>query len=255
MSIKLYQGCCEYNFKHIESKSIDLIICDLPYGTTDCKWDNVINFNIMWEEIKRIRKDNIAIALFGSEPFSSKLRVSNIDEFKYDWIWEKTRAGGHLHSNYQPLKAHEIVSIFSAGGSAAGSSSPMKYNKQMTQGEPYKRGLKQKKNRPGYISSGFNGYIHENKDGMRNPRSVLKISNSNKKNIHPTQKPLELIEYLIKTYSDEMNTVLDFAFGSGTTGEACINTNRNFIGIETEYFDVGKKRIEKAVQDKKEQLF
>ena len=246
--IDLRQGDCLEIMKDIESGSVDAIITDPPYGTTACKWDSVIPFAVMWEQLHRIIKPNGAIVLTASQPFTSALIMSNPKMFKYCMVWEKTKASNFVHANFQPLKTHEDVVIFSKGGSAQGSKTPMIYNKQMIQGEPYIRGACTGGGR--VTNGGLNGAVVESKKGLRNPRSVIKISNpSGKGHKHPTQKPVALMEYLIKTYTNEGETVLDFTMGSGTCGVASKNLNRNFIGIELDenYFNIAKERIENHI--------
>ncbi len=236
----------------IPDKSVDMILCDLPYGTTACRWDTVIPFDKLWEQYERIIKDKCAICLFGSEPFSSYLRMSNIKLFKYDWIWEKGRASGFVHAKNKPLKAHEIISVFSKGTTvhASQSKNRMHYFPQMEEGKPYVKKITQvntgKLNHvPSEANLEFVGTVNKNK-GTRYPRSVIRFSMHNVGNIHPTQKPINLLEYLIKTYTEEGMTVLDNCMGSGATAIACINTKRNYIGFETDkkYFDLANNRIE-----------
>jgi DNA modification methylase len=232
--IQLFKGDCLEIMKDIPSGSVDAIITDPPYGTTACKWDSVIDFGLMWEQLNRIIKPNGAIVLFGSEPFSSALRMSNIKNYKYDWVWEKTKGTGHLQAKKRPMVAHELIHVFYKKQSL--------YKPQKTKGKPYSTN-KRNTNKDGVygvVGSLRNG----NKDGLYYPRSVLKFSREHKPT-HPTQKPVALIEYLIKTYTNENETVLDFTMGSGTTGVACLNTNRNFIGIEMDdkYFEIAQKRI------------
>ena len=234
--IELYNGDCLELMKDIPDKSIDMILCDLPYGTTACKWDTVIPFEPLWEQYNRIIKDNGAIVLFGSEPFSSALRMSNIKNFKYDWIWDKVnRYTGYGSCKYAPLKRYEIVSVFYK--------SKPTYNPQMMQGKPYKK--------TGDYSSKIYGTDkvkkHGKNNGERYPFNILQYKGDDKKNgfLHPTQKPIALLEYLIKTYTNEGDVVLDNCMGSGSTGVACVNTNRDFIGIELDkdYFNIAKQRI------------
>ena len=234
--IDLYNGDCLEIMKNISDKSVDMILCDLPYGTTACKWDTVIPFEPLWEQYNRIIKDNGAIVLFGSEPFSSALRMSNIKNFKYDWIWDKVnRYTGYGSCKYAPLKRYEIVSVFYK--------SKPTYNPQMMQGKPYKK--------TGDYSSKIYGTDkvkkHGKNNGERYPFNILQYKGDDKKNgfLHPTQKPIALLEYLIKTYTNEGDVVLDNCMGSGSTGVACVNTNRNFIGIELDkdYFNIAKQRI------------
>jgi len=246
----LVRGDCLETMKYIPDCSVDLILSDPPYGTIACKWDTVIPFEPMWEQLKRIIKPNGAIVMTASQPFTTALIASNMKMFKYCWVWEKTKASNFVHANYQPLKAHEDVCVFSLGGSAQGSKTPMKYNKQMVPGKPYKLGLVTGGGR--VTSKGLKGAICNNETGMRTPRSVIKVSNpSGKGHLHPTQKPVELMEYMIKTYSDENDVVLDFVAGSFSTGVACVNLNRRFIGIEKDdsYFEVGKKRIIECIEN------
>ena len=234
--IDLYNGDCLEVMKNIPSKSVDMILCDLPYGTTACKWDTVIPFEPLWEQYNRIIKYNGAIVLFGSEPFSSALRMSNIKNFKYDWIWDKVnRYTGYGSCKYAPLKRYEIVSVFYK--------SKPTYNPQMMQGKPYKK--------TGDYSSKIYGTDkvkkHGKNNGERYPFNILQYKGDDKKNgfLHPTQKPIALLEYLIKTYTNECDVVLDNCMGSGSTGVACVNTNRDFIGIELDkdYFNIAKQRI------------
>ena len=242
--IDLLHGDCLELMKDIPDKSVDLILTDPPYGTTACKWDSVIPFEPMWEQLSRIIKPNGAICLFGSEPFSSALRMSNIKNFKYDWIWNKKLAGNGILAKKQPLKIHEIVSVFNSGI----------YIPQMTKGKYRKKmtgGIKESE------ITGGNAVVDEYSNDLYYPKTILEygIGNMRKGRLHPTQKPIALLEYLIKTYTNEGEKVLDFTMGSGTTGVACVNTNRNFIGIELDdkYFEIAKQRINEA-QNKPEQI-
>jgi site-specific DNA-methyltransferase (adenine-specific) len=236
--INLVLGDCLEKMKDIPDKSIDSIITDPPYGTTACKWDSIIPFEPMWEELKRIRNDNSVIILFGQNLFSYKLAISNESEFRYPLIWEKTKAGGFLNARRMPLSAHEDILVFYK--------KLPNYFPQKTIGKPYTK--KAITNGDGNLYGKFDriGSVNIN-NGDRYPRSVIKFSNANNKTVHPTQKPLELIEYLIKTYTLENETVLDFTMGSFTTAIACLNTKRNFIGIEKDenYFKIGTDRVEK----------
>ena len=233
--------CLEEMDKLIEQGiQVDAIITDPPYGTTACKWDSVIPFDEMWERLNKLIKLNGAIVLFGSEPFSSALRMSNIKNYKYDWIWEKERGSNFASVKYQPFKKHEIVSIFSKKSH--------QYYPQMLKGTPYVC----KQGRKGDVYGGDNGkeVITINK-GERYPFSIIKFTRD--RGLHPTQKPVALMEYLIKTYTNENEIVLDFTMGSGSTGVACKNLNREFIGIELneEYFKIVKARIENTKINKK----
>jgi site-specific DNA-methyltransferase (adenine-specific) len=236
--VKLYNGDCLEVMKSIKDKSIDAIITDPPYGTTACKWDSVIPFDLMWKQLNRIIKDNGAILLFGSEPFSSALRMSNINNYKYDWIWNKTKGGGFPLANKIPLKRHETVSVFYKKQPT--------YNPQKTIAPKHlidKR--KTINNSKSYSKSiPMKNTIRKKDDGLRFPISVIKFS-SVSMGKHPTEKPVPLMEYLIKTYTNEQETVLDFTMGSGTTGVACCNINRDFIGIELDkqYFEIAQERI------------
>lgn len=246
MSIELWHGDCLELMKNIPDGSIDAIITDPPYGTTACKWDSVIPFEPMWAELKRIIKPNGAIVLFGSEPFSSALRISNIKQYKYDWIWKKTKPTGFSHSKNMPLKDFELISIFSNG--AIGHKNIIKNRMQYNPQGIFKCKRFIKRNKKGFDGtmerkSQKNEYIGEF-SGF--PKMILEFNNVIfNKTLHPTQKPVALLEYLIKTYTNENETVLDFTMGSGTTGVACKNLNRNFIGIELDegYFNIAKDRI------------
>jgi len=224
--------------KRIPDGSIDCIITDPPYWSTACRWDHVIPFDLMWEQLNRIIKSNGAIVLFGSEPFSSALRMSNIKQYKYDWIWEKSRPSNFLQAQYQCLKAHETISVFSIKKHT--------YNPQKWKID--ERFIDRRKKHSANHSSNITGmkktYRPED-DGSRYPISIIPCISEWGKDMHPTQKPVALIEYLIRTYTLEGETVLDFTIGSGTTAIACINTNRNYIGFELDkwYFDIANERI------------
>jgi DNA modification methylase len=237
----LIQGDCLIEMQNIPSGSVDLILTDPPYGTTACKWDSVIDFDLMWEQLNRIIKPNGAIVLFGSEPFSSYLRISNIKNYKYDWIWHKNRASNPMLAKKRPLKITENVIVFYK--------TLPTYNFQKTfVGIKDKRKTFSKNTiHKDVINSKFTIKCKKD-DGTRYPKDILKIIQESNP-IHPTQKPVALMEYLIKTYTNENETVLDFTMGSGTTGVACKNLNRDFIGIELdkEYFEIAKQRIENHV--------
>lgn len=242
--ISLMQGDCLELMKTIPDGSVDLILTDPPYGTTACKWDSVIDFYLMWEQLKRIIKPNGAIVLFGSEPFSSALRISNIKQYKYDWIWNKTKPQGFLNAKARPLVEHELIHVFS-NGACTSTSKTMTYNPQglfdvdvvLRNTDTESIGKRKSRKSGSEYKQTQSGY----------PRSILKYAHDQSK-LHPTQKPVALLEYLIKTYTQENETVLDFTMGSGSTGVACKNTNRNFIGIELDekYFEIAKNRIESA---------
>ena len=238
-NVTLSNGDCLELMCNIPDKSIDMILCDLPYGTTHNKWDSVIPFNLLWCQYRRIIKDNGAICLFGQGLFTANLICSNKEMYRYDLIWEKTKAGGFLNARRMPLQAHENISVFYK-------KLPV-YNPQMESGKPYIKKAVTNGDGKNYGKFDRVGEIAVN-EGTRFPRSVIKISNDNHKSLHPTQKPVELLEWLIRTYSNENETILDNCMGSGSTGVACINTNRKFIGIELDntYFEIAKKRIEEA---------
>lgn len=240
----LIKGDCLEVMKGIESGSIDAIITDPPYGTTACKWDSVIDFDLMWEQLNRIIKPNGAIVLFGSEPFSSALRMSNIKRFKYDWHWNKTSTSGFVNAKLKPMNTMENIMVFSKGKTSNGNKNNMPYNPQglIVYGKVTKNGASKKENSTFRVNNkSKNGYIQKFTNYPRNYISIPYV----KKSIHPTQKPVALMEYLIKTYTNENETVLDFTMGCGSTGVACVNTNRNFIGIEQDdkYFNIAKERI------------
>lgn len=239
--------------KDIPDQSIDMILCDPPYGTTACKWDSVIPFDPMWAELKRVIKANGAIVLHGSQPFTSALIMSNIKMFKYCWVWEKSVAFGFVHAKNQPMKKHEDIMVFSAA--------PMGHksllgNKRM-EFYPYDAVFKGNEAVVGKKPNSLGQ--RPNQDGNKYrpmtgfPTSVLKYKND--KGLHPTQKPVALSEHLIKTYTNSTETVLDFTMGSGTTGAACINTDRKFIGIELDktYFDTACRRIQSMFDQKNAQ--
>ena len=236
--MNLMNGDCLELMNTIPDNSIDMVLTDPPYGTTACKWDTVIDFDLMWKELKRITKDNGAICLFGSEPFSSALRISNIKGFKYDWIWNKKNISNPMLAKYQPLKQHEVISVFSK--------KPHFYNPIKTDLESSRVWKQYSESR--YTSSNTTGKSGKTKG--KYPKTIIEFSNAKQKGkLHPTQKPVALLEYLIKTYTLENETVLDFTMGSGSTGVAAKNLNRKFIGIEMDdkYFEIAKNRIEKHV--------
>ena len=247
MNINLIHGDCLEVMKEIPDKSMDMVLCDLPYGTTQCKWDTIIPFEPLWEQYERVIKDNGAIVLTASQPFTSTLIMSNIKLFRYTWVWEKSKATGFLNAKKRPLVAHEDITVFSK--------KPTTYNPQFSTKEPYNKGIR-KEQTDDDVYGKFER-VEVKSDGKRYPRSVVyfKTAESEGAVLHKTQKPLKLFEYLIKTYTNEGETVLDNCMGSGTTGVACLNTNRNFIGIELddEYFEIAKRRISEA-RNKTEQI-
>ena len=238
--IDLYRGdCLEVMDRLIEDGvKVDSIITDPPYGTTACKWDSVIPFDEMWLRLNKLIKPNGAIVLFGSEPFSSALRMSNIKNYKYDWVWDKKKGGNPLLSKIQPIKIFENILIFEKSGKK------VKYYPIMEKRDKVKYRGKNK----GTISDSTGNSFTENKAYTHKyPKAILEVSNASQKGkVHPTQKPVALMEYLIKTYTNENELVLDFTMGSGTTGVACKNLGRDFIGIEMDegYFDIASKRME-----------
>jgi site-specific DNA-methyltransferase (adenine-specific) len=237
--MELYNIDCLIGMKNIPDKSIDLILADLPYGITQCQWDSVISLDKLWEQYERIIKPNGAIILFGSQPFTSALIMSNPKMFRYDIVWDKVnRYTGYGNSKKMPLRRHESILVFYKKLPT--------YNPQMTDGKPYIAKRTGKKPEV-YVSGGLSPVTTVN-DGKRYPHSILSIKADNKKEkgLHPTQKPIAILEYLIKTYTNENQIVLDNTMGSGSTGIACLNTNRHFIGMELDkdIFQTAKDRIE-----------
>lgn len=240
-NIKLHQGDCLEVMKDIPDKSVDMILCDLPYGTTECKWDKFIDNKSMWEHYNRILKESGNIVLFASQPFTTKLIESNPKMFRYEIIWIKTRPTGFANANYRPMKKHENILIFTKASTSTAGNNHATYNPQ---------GLIERERKVKRTSRGYQGERQNSKDEYVSkftnyPTSIVEFP-SEGKTVHPTQKPVDLLEYLIKTYSNEGEVVLDNCMGSGSTGVACVNTNRRFIGIELDdkYFDVAKERIE-----------
>lgn len=237
---KIYLGdCLELMPKHVEDKSIDMIFCDLPYGTTQNKWDSIIPFNELWKEYKRVIKDNGVIVLFAQTPFDKVLGSSNLKMLKYEWVWEKTQATGHLNAKKMPMKAHENILVFYKNLPT--------YNPQKTKGhKPMNSGVRRSSlknenyNEINKVDLPFGGATD------RYPRTVLEFKSDKQKNyLHPTQKPLDLIEYMIKTYTNEGDLILDNTCGSGTTLMGAKNLNRDYIGIEKEkkYFNISLNRL------------
>ena len=234
---KLLHGDCLELMKDIPAKSIDMILCDLPYGTTACKWDTIIPFEPLWEQYKRIIKDNGAILLTASQPFTSALVMSNVKMFKYCWVWDKKIAGGMSYARYQPMRQHEDILVFCDGKTI--------YNRQMVlRDKPIKKGGN-KFSETAPIAACKTGVSFNKTYTHKNPTSIITKMKVRQGSVHPTQKPVALFEYLIKTYTNEGETVLDNCMGSGTTGVACKNLNRNFIGMEMDanYFEIATKRI------------
>lgn len=265
----IYNEDCLEGMKEIPDKSVDMILCDLPYGTTNNAWDEIIPFEPLWEQYERVVKDNGAIVLTASQPFTSKLVSSKLEWFKHEWIWEKQRASNFMRANHEPLKYHENVLVFSKGTLTI---NPQRYKvleidevmnmskkeiEGMMKSKDYDRFGKVDRRKTVRDSDANKKYlgseikrVRKADDGFRNPKSVLKINNTLNGNIHPTQKPVALFEYLIKTYTNKGETVLDNCMGSGTTAIACLNTDRQYIGFELDetYHKLSLERIEKHTQ-------
>jgi len=237
MTSQIIHGDCLEEMKKIADKSIDMILCDLPYGTTACKWDTIIPFEPLWEQYKRIIKDNGAIVLTASQPFTSALVMSNIKMFKYEWIWDKKIPSGMSYAKFQPMRQHENILVFCNGKTT--------YNPQIIKRDkPIKGGGMSK----GETTNNQNLVALKKTYDYKNPTTIIVQDKIRKGSLHPTQKPVALFEYLIKTYTSVGDTVLDNCAGSGTTGVACRNLNRNFILIEKEqgYIDIINKRLASA---------
>lgn len=240
---ELWNGDCLQLMDNIPDKSIDMILCDLPYGTTQCKWDEIIPFEPLWEQYNRVIKDNGAIVLFATEPFGSKLRMSNIKNYKYDWIWDKVKGTGFLNAKRQPMRNHELVCVFYK--------KQCLYNPQMTHGHKLKKSYRSKDLQTDVYGEMKNDYTYESTD--RYPRSIQVFStDTQNSSLHPTQKPVALCEYLIKTYTNDGELVLDNCMGSGSIGVAAKNLHRRFIGIEQDkiYFDIAVQRISESEVEK-----
>lgn len=241
-NIELINGDCLVEMVNIPDKSVDMILCDLPYGITQSKWDVIIPFDKLWEQYNRIIKPNGAVVLFGNEPFSSALRFSNMQYWKYDWIWDKKNKTGILNCKKRPLKQFENIMVFYKKQCI--------YNPQMTKGRFRNKKITTKKVFDAY--GDLNNEV-DNYNDEYYPSNILEFSNAGnmKGKLHPTQKPVPLFEYLIKTYTKQGDIVLDNCMGSGTTGIACINTDRKFIGIEldNEYYNLAKDRIHKHIDN------
>ncbi len=246
MTFQLFNEECLQAMKHIPDGSVDMVMCDLPYGTTQNKWDSVIPLEPLWHEYRRVCKKNAAIVLTASQPFTSALVMSNVKDFKYDWCWRKSNATGHLNAKKMPMRQHEDILIFSTGR--------VPYNPQLF-AKPSARSAQRSVKTKGSYGDFNEGVFREIPEEMGYPRSVVDFStayHAREAGLHPTQKPVALMEYLIKTYTNEGETVLDNTMGSGTTGVACGNLGRRFIGIEKDaehgYFQIAEKRIREAFE-------
>lgn len=244
--IDLQKGDCIELMKKIPSGSIDAIICDPPYGTTNCKWDLIIPFDLMWEQLNRIIKTNGAIVLFGSEPFSSLLRLSNIKDYKYDWIWEKTTVTGHLNAKKQPLRCYENISVFYSKQPTYNPIKTFGHERKVISASSRDKSIERGLSKNSVYGTEVIGKVENYDSTERYPRNILRFPTDKQKlHLHPTQKPVSLMKYFIETYTNEGDLVLDFTMGSGSTIVACIETNRNAIGIENDdhNFSVAENRI------------
>ena len=232
--VDLYEGDCLNILPKLADNSVDMLLVDLPYGTTACKWDSVIPLDQLWKQYNRICKKNAAMVFTAAQPFTTILASSNIENFKYEWIWEKPQGTNPMNAKVMPLKSHENILVFYR--------KKPNYNPQMWYSTPYS-GFSSNVSKIGEVYGSQQSKHRDNPEGSRYPKTILKYKQE--KGLHPTQKPVGLMEYLIKTYTNEDEIVLDNTMGSGTTGVACMNTNRKFIGIESDkkYFDIAKQRI------------
>lgn len=241
-NIKLFHGDCMKVLENLETDSVDMVMVDLPYGTTQCKWDSILSLEDLWKQYNRVCKKNAAMVFTAAQPFTSYLVMSNPKCFKYSWVWEKSKATGYLNAKKMPMRAHEDICVFYR--------KPPVYNPQMVAGAPYNKG---KAHRPTDVYGEQKSVLVKNDTGLRYPRTVqyFKTAESEGKVLHPTQKPVSLMKYLIETYTNEGQIVLDNTMGSGTTGVACVKSNRSFIGIEMDknYFDISVNRITNAVSN------
>ena len=237
---KIYNEDCLDGMNRIPDKSVDMILCDLPYGTTACKWDEIIPFDLLWEQYERVIKDNGAIVLTASQPFTTKLIASNYEMFRYNWVWEKSYSTGFMNANKMPLKNIEVVLVFYKRLPTYNPQGLIEINKTQVRKKDKKTTI--------YSDMGLKEGVYTQKY-TNYPKQIIKTT-AKERTIHPTQKPVALFEYLIKTYTNGGETVLDNCMGSGTTAIACLNTNRNFIGFELDkgYFDIANERIEEHEQ-------
>ena len=236
--VDLRLGDCLDILPTLPDDSIDMVMVDLPYGTTACKWDSIIPLDFLWEQYNRICKKNAAMLFTSAQPFTTTLASSNINNFRYEWIWEKPQGTNPMNAKVMPLKSHENILVFYR--------SKPTYNPQMWYSTPYS-GFSSDTSKIGEVYGNQQSKHRDNPEGSRYPKTVLKFKQE--KGLHPTQKPVGLMEYLIKTYTNEGDTVLDNTMGSGTTGVACVNCNRSFVGIEMDkkYYQISKERISNAV--------
>lgn len=238
-NISLYNSDCFAALSHIPDNTVDMVLCDLPYGTTACKWDTILPLDRLWSEYNRVCKTNAAMVFTAAQPFTTVLAYSNIANLRYEWIWEKPQGTNPMNSKIMPLKSHENILVFYREKPT--------YHPQMWYSTPYS-GFKSDTSKIGEVYGSAKSQHRDNPEGSRYPKTVLKFKQE--KGLHPTQKPVSLMEYLIKTYTTEGETVLDNTMGSGTTGVACISTNRKFIGMEMDstYFEIAKTRISTAMK-------
>lgn len=233
--VNLYLGNCLDILKEVEDNSVNMVLCDLPYGTTACSWDSIIPLEPLWGQYNRICKENAAMVFTAAQPFTTILAASNIKNFKYEWIWEKPQGTNPMNSKVMPLKSHENILVFYRKKPT--------YNPQMWFSTPYS-GFSSETSKIGEVYNKAKSKHRDNPEGSRYPKTILKFKQE--KGLHPTQKPVELMRYLIRTYSNKNDVILDNTMGSGTTGVACVLENRKFIGIENDekYFKVAQDRIE-----------
>ena len=236
--MRLLLGDCLDILPTLESNSVDMVLVDLPYGTTACKWDSIIPLDKLWEQYNRICKENGAMVFTAAQPFTTILAASNLESFRYEWIWEKPQGTNPMNAKVMPLKSHENILVFYR-------KKPV-YNPQMWYSTPYS-GFSSNTSKIGEVNGSAESKHRDNPEGSRYPKTILKFKQE--KGLHPTQKPVNLMEYFIKTYTNEGDTVLDNTMGSGTTGVACRRTNRNFIGIESDenYYNVANHRINNSI--------
>lgn len=236
--MRLLLGDCLNLLPTLESNSVNMVLVDLPYGTTACKWDSIIPLDKLWEQYNRICKENGAMVFTAAQPFTTILAASNLESFRYEWIWEKPQGTNPMNAKVMPLKSHENILVFYR-------KKPV-YNPQMWYSTPYS-GFSSNTSKIGEVYGSAESKHRDNPEGSRYPKTILKFKQE--KGLHPTQKPVNLMEYFIKTYTNEGDTVLDNTMGSGTTGVACRRTNRNFIGIESDekYYNVANHRINNSI--------